>query len=568
MTVTGLLLTTPDICRPLRLLTLSLILAMVAAAVTACSGGSSATPSGSATPSPNTTATAQPTPTATALPPQGLQHGGVLRFSVAEAPPHQDIHQSVSHALAAWGPGLAYSRVFKLQSGPDVPAGARIPECDLCESWEQTGPLEFQFIIRDDAFWQDLPPVGGRRVTAHDVVFSYHRQMTEGWANSDLLGNIAEVAAFDNDHLRIRLKAPDAELFEKLADVHARIIPREVIDLNRDLFDGPTIGSGPWVMRELTRSNASFEANRNYYETDLPYLNGIDIQYIPDGPTRVAGVWSGVLDFAESSYADVSNVLERFPDLQSAHIVEPGTGVEVAFNTEREPFASLEVRQAALLSWDVAAMREQIWPGEPGPSVGLNVPLPSWLPDFASKYGAMFGDADAAMALLEGEDVAAAGPVTVRVGEFGERYIQTAQSLAEAMTAVGFMVEVQPVTTRIFAENVWRDGDYDIFVGPPLPVASLTGQLYGIYHSEGPWNTTGYSSDDIDRLIEAQAGEMDLEKRGEIALAIQDRVMAGAHRFYAVTGASHWVWASHVRGFAPGTGDTGFLTRVWLELNP
>jgi peptide/nickel transport system substrate-binding protein len=263
----------------------------------------------------------------------------------------------------------------------------------------------------------------------------------------------------------------------------------------------------------------------------------------------------------------VSDAVAHFPELQSAHVLEPGTGVEVALNTRRGPLESLAVRQAALLAWDVSGMLAEVWDGQPEPTPGLNVPLLEWLPDFEAKYGAMFGDPEAARALLGEAALTPEGYLTIRVGEFGERYIRAAQSLADAMAAVGFTVEVQPVTTRIFAENVWLGGDYDIFVGPPLPVSSLTGQLFGIYHSDGPWNTTGYSTAELDRLIERQSAEMDPQARGELVLRAQDEIMRGAHRFYAATGVSHWLWGSNVRDLVPNTAgaDTSFLTRVWLD---
>jgi ABC-type transport system substrate-binding protein len=180
----------------------------------------------------------------------------------------------------------------------------------------------------------------------------------------------------------------------------------------------------------------------------------------------------------------------------------------------------------------------------------------------------MFGNPDAARALLGQAALTTEVPLTIRVGEFGEQHIRTAQSLADAMTATGFTVSVQPVTTRLFAENVWLEGDYDIFVGPPLPVSSLTGQLLGVYHSDGPWNTTGYSTAELDRLIERQAAEMDPEARRELVLRAQDEIMRGAHRFYPATGVSHWLWGSNVRDFVPNTtgADTSFLTKVWLDM--
>jgi ABC-type transport system substrate-binding protein len=495
-----------------------------------------------------------------------------LRFAIKETPPHQDVHQSVSNVLATWGAGLAYSRLFKYQSGPGVSLPSRIPQCDLCESWKQTGPLEFEFQIRDDVFWPDIYPLNGRRLTAGDIVYSFQRTMTPGFPNRQLLSNVQEVAAFNHERLRIRLYAPDAEFFEKLADGHLTIVAPEAVHVNGQLYDGPTLGTGPWILQEFTPGGELFDANPDYYGDDKPYLDALNIQFIAQDSTRAAGVRAGILDVDESTLAEVKSATDKFPDIQSLTVVRPDTGIEVALNTSRRPLDSLAVRQAILLAWDLDETAEQILDGQLTPSVGLNVPSVSWIAPFQERYARMFGDSSAANSLLNNAGLTTKDRLTIIVGEFGEtqdndRFIATAQSLADALNGLGIATEVLPVPTRPFADNVWLRGDYDIFVGAPPPVSSLSGQLLGIYHSNGPWNTTKYSSAKLDALIEQQAVATSFKARGELLLQIQDEILAGAHRFYVSTGRNHWMWQPGVQDFWPNTtgASADFLTHVWLN---
>lgn len=547
---------------------------MLQVALFACSsdGASTAVPTIATVSAVAVTATSTPVPTATLPPPSDLSRGGILRIAIQEAPPHQDVHQSVSPVLSTWGAGLAYSRLLKYQSGLGVPLPSRIPECDLCTSWKQTGPLEFEFAIRDDAFWPDIAPVNGRRVTAQDIAYSYRRQMTEGWPNDELLSNIQEVAAYDENRLRIRLYAPDSEFFEKLANGHNTVVAPEVVRINGDLVNGPTLGSGPWVLEEISGGAATFETNRDYYGDSVPYLDGMSVQFIPQASTRATGVRAGVLDLVETNIAEVNSAIERFPEFQSISVEQPGTGVEVAFNTSVEPLNSLEVRQALFLGWDLENMLSEVWGGELAPSVGLNLPHPDWMADFGANYGDMFGDKEAANNLLNTVGLEPTRRLQIFAGEFGETqeddsYVRTADSLASSISALGISVEVIRVPTRLFADNVWLRGEYDLFVGAPPPVSSLSGQLFGIYHSDGPWNTTGYSTSELDRLIEEQALETDFAERGRLLLEIQDEIMAGAHRFYPGTGVSHWLWQPMVQDVYPDTmgASADFLTQVWLK---
>ena len=534
----------------------------------ACSGGpaeETVTPA-AITPSPTQTIAAQPTATATPEPPAGLRAGGVLRFAVRRGPPHQDVHQSVSPALSVWGPGMAYSGLMRYQSGPAVTGGARIPECDLCSSWRQIGPLEYEFTLRPDARWQDLPPVRGRAVNANDIVFSFGRQATTGWANADLLDSIESVEAVDAVTLRIKLQVPDAEIFERLASPRSKIVSPEAVGLAGELLNGPTVGSGPWVLEEISASDATFEANRDYYEDGLPYLDGLAVQFIEDDGTRAAGLRAGLLDFDQTTYDDMVSATGRFEDIRWTQVREPGGGVEIALNTRQAPLHRLEVRELIFARIDVDRILEEIWAGGRTPSSGLNVPYPKWEPQYGPAYTGPFRDpATGAPPTLE--SVIGPGILRIRAGEFGARYMDTARAIARDLSGGAFTVVVEPVTTRVFADEVWIGGDYDIFVGPPPPVESLNAQLFGIYHSAGPWNSTRYSTETLDRLIERQAADLDPVSRARDIAAIQREIVAGAHRFTIASGASYWMWWNYVRDFSPGQAgaDSGFLTRVWLE---
>ena len=185
---------------------------VVVALVTGC--GPSQEPSPSATPS-EPTATATPTsvvidapsaapsasPPAATLP-AGIYGGHIVALARADVE-HLDVHQDVSAALAARGPGVAYSRMLRLSTGAEVDQPSLLLECDLCESWELVNPLTYEFRLRDNVRWQDLPPVNGRKLSAQDVVFSYERQRTAGWPNSPLLLAMDTVEATDELTVRV-----------------------------------------------------------------------------------------------------------------------------------------------------------------------------------------------------------------------------------------------------------------------------------------------------------------------------------------------------------------------------
>jgi ABC-type transport system substrate-binding protein len=529
-------------------------------------------PTPTSTPSPTATPLATPTaipPTSTVTPPDDLQRGGTLRFAIPEGPPHSDPHLTASSSLASWGAGLAYSRLFKF----DTVHGNSTVVCDLCEMWEQTAPLTFKILLRDDVTWQKLPPLNGRPLTAQDVIYSLNRQATADYANSPLLSNITEFTAVGEREILIRLNFPDAEVLEKLADSHSRIVAKDAVELNGDLRRGPTIGSGPWIASEVHADNTILIANTDYYNDQFPYLDGINIQVIPSESVRVAGMRSKVIDLAQASHDSIADARERFENIYYIGIENPAGGVEIALNTNRSPMDNETVREAMMFTLDPYPILGQSSSGFIETIVGgtymdssLGLPSHKGWWKIISEFENRFNDLDAANALLATAALKPTDNIIIKVGEFGQEYIDQATEIAIGLASVGIRAEVKRVSTRVFGDEVWIAGDYDIMVGAPPPISSTTAYLFAVHHSDGPWNTTGYSNPKIDQLIEAQAREYDSAKRSDILFEIQQLILAGSHRFMATTKTTHWMLWDYVHDFKPNTprGDTDFLTRIWL----
>ena len=541
---------------------------------------------------PDTTATiqpAQPTPTAkskltsypiatsfatitsaapkpTIRPPKNLERGGTLRFAVPEGPPHTDPHLTVSSGLLTWGTGQSYSRLFKF----DLNNGGPVVVCDLCSSWTLSTPITLNIKLREDINWQDIPPLNGRTVTAQDIVFSLKRQATNEYPNASLLSSVAEFTAIGDSDVIIRLLTPDSEILEKLADSHSRIVAPEVVKANGDLRRGPTIGSGPWITTESQADMTRLIVNPSYYG-DIPYLDGLDIQVMPGQGTRVAGMRSKILDVAQADWSLISDATEKFEEIEWIGISNSAAGIEIAMNTARSPIDRQDVRKAMMLAWDpliADLMQEDATENEDYPSISLGLPLlnPDWQLS-TTDLGNRFNDPKQASTILSSTKGVPAEGLTIKVGEYGSEYIDMAQHMVEELTSAGIQTKLERVSTRTFGDEVWVNGNYDIFVGAPLPISSTTGYLFAIHHADGPWNTTGYSNPEIDRLITAQAEEYRPDKIAQILLEIQQKILGGSHRFIIKKRSTYWMWWDYVENFNPMTprGDSHFLTQVWLS---
>lgn len=554
------------------------------------------TPIPTATPTPvlpTSTPTPKPEPTITAspiavteepvksLPIEGLR-GGTIRIAVPGAPPHQDIHKSVSPILAGWGPGIAYSRLFRYRwlkpnepntgvdelstrYDPTTSTSAHQIICDLCESWEFDGDTTLKIQLLPEIHWHQTNPGLARDLAATDVAFSINRLTDPQMVNSHLVNTIAQVRTVSDDTVEIDLTLPDAEIFDKLADARAAIVAPETVNLNGDLTQGPTIGTGPWVLESFERSGMSFRANERYYIPELPLLDGINVSIIEDEQTRITALRTGHLDLIQPDLPDLIAAMERFDELRWTRSHDPAAGIEVAFNTTRNYLTNQFFREAVLYTWDPNGLIDDLYNGQSFISAGLPLYNPDWLLP-PTEIDALFNNRIKVLELLEGVDLLSGITVKIQVGQFGDEYVSTAFSLADAINRLGITASVEAVSTRTFGEEIWNEGNYDIYVGAPPPLTSATSTLFAIHHSNGPWNTTGYSTDELDGLIERQAVEIDPIVRAELMLEIQREIFRGAHIFRPAASVSHWLWWSHLRNVAPSTyrADSTWLSRLWL----
>ncbi|MCI0440457.1 MAG: ABC transporter substrate-binding protein, partial [Chloroflexi bacterium] len=395
--------------------------------------------------------------------------------------------------------------------------------------------------------------------------FSYRRQMQEG-VNGSLLQFVESMDATAPDTLRITLSVADADFLIGLADGHSKVVAPEAVALAGDLRDGPTIGSGPWILTATSETGHAFERNADYFEEGLPFLDRLNIEIIPDGPTRVAALRARIVDMTQVEPFEARELARNNPGVTLGAFKDAGAGVEVALKATAPPFDDIRVRRAAFRAMNPWGAIEQIWQG--GAYVALGAPTVNadWLLGMEELEG-FLNQPEAARALLLETGAALPVPVTITVGDFGGEPTAHASRIAEEMRQAGFSPAIEVVNRRVFGEEVWIGGSYQMFVGPIAPLTSPNGYLLTILHSRGRWNTTGFRDAELDALIETQAQEFDAGRRGALIREIQRRAFEGAHRFMPAASAPIWAWWPRVQGFHPNFAGSEYAhwSRVWVR---
>ncbi len=486
--------------------------------------------------------------------------------------------------MTALGPGIAYSRLLRLRSGPQdrLPQPNLLLECDLCQGWELVGdsPLQYRFTLREGVRWHDAHPVGGRKLTAQDLVFSYDRQKTQGFPNASILRNLESAVAEDDRTLLITVNSgfPDADFLAALADGHSKIVAPEAVQLHGHLKDGPVIGTGPWIWDEdsSVRGVASvFNRKPNYYEEELPFLDRLTFIVVRGGAdVQLAAFVTGQAQLLRVPAKGWDRLMESGVEFNRFTSYQAGAGLFLAMNQSGSPFDDERVRKAVLKALDPWKYVNDIWKGQGMVTLGIPVVNSGWLLDREEMRGCCFADPAGAKSLLASLGASLPVRFDLTIADFGDIYLEQADRLERDLRDAGLEPSSKVVNSVWFSEKVFRERDYQMALGIIPPVTTPNSFLFPLlFGAEGRDNLLSHSDPDLDAMIIEQAVEQDPVRRGEMVRAIQRRLLDRAYVFSPVTGSvgagEAWVFHPSVRGFHPNTAlsEYFFWAETWLDPN-
>ena len=508
----------------------------------------------------------------------GPQRGGRLVLATMADYPHRDVHQGYQETMTTLAPGLAYSRLLRLDTGAGLEQPNLVLECDLCESWELTPEMSYVFHLRPEVYWHRAWPVEGRQLVADDLAFSYERMRTPGWPGEARFADrgIGEITALDARTLEVKLEFRDADALLALADGHSKIVAPEVVERYGDLRMAPVIGTGPWIFEQTTSEGfTDYNRNPDYYEAGLPYLDGMTVKAVkapgPEGSLnskRLALFRAGQIDVIVAPPTDWVYLEQSKDEFNSRISHQPEIGMVMALNTQAAPLDNLAVRRAIFRAVDPWEYVDVGWAGQGG--VGLGMPLPEsyWQLERGEMLANYLGSHSGARDILADNEIFYPPALEITVANLGPDYRRVAVQAAQDLESVGFETTVKLVKPAQLRDAMFgAEGTYQIALAPVPPHPTTNGYLYSALHSGGPGNIVNHQDQALDTLIERQAAELDPEQRREKLLVLQRHVLEQAYMFSPITGSYRWVFDWDLENFYPNTAlsENHYWAEAWLR---
>lgn len=180
----------------------------------------------------------------------------------------------------------------------------------------------FTFHLRTDAWFHDDPcfPDGkGRRMTATDVEYSFHRIIDKAvaspgaWIFNGKVDSLQPFRAIDDSTFEVKLKRPYNPILGIISMQYCSVVPKEAVEKYGTDFRRHPVGTGPFRFIAWEEGQALvLKKNPRYFEKDsagnsLPYLDGIHISFYDSKATEFLLFRQKQLEFIndiEASFKD------------------------------------------------------------------------------------------------------------------------------------------------------------------------------------------------------------------------------------------------------------------------
>ena len=282
------------------------------------------------------------------------KRGGTLTFMMAaDSPPSWDAHKESTYAMVHAAAPF-YSLLIRVN--PDNPGSTTDFTCDLCTAIPQPtdGGKTYTFTIRDGVRFHD-----GAELTAADIAASWNEIVfPPAGVLSARAGNypmIDRIEATDPKTVVFHLKFPTTAFLPALASPFNWIYRKEILDKDPHWYEKNIDGTGPFkFVGYETGQSITGVRNPDYYDKNLPYLDGFVGLYVPKQATRLDALRAdrAALEFRGIPPSARDELKQTLGDKIAFQEGDWAAGSEITPNHKRKPFDDPRVRRALTLAID------------------------------------------------------------------------------------------------------------------------------------------------------------------------------------------------------------------------
>lgn len=419
----------------------------------------------------------------------------------------------------------------------------------LASRYEQLDDNTIQINLRDDVTFSNGNKLTGEAVKA----CLEHLVETHDRAPGDLM--ITSILA-DGQSVMIKSSEKTTALLNYLSDPYGCII-----DMTAGETDRIVVGTGPFVAEEATDTEVKLVKNENYWGGQVK-TDRVEVKSITDGDTLTMAMQSGEIDAAQGlPYAGLTlfegNVDYTVSSANTSRVYQ------AAMNFKSEVLQDAKVREAISMAIDKEGFVNVLLGGNGTPAVSV---FPENMPFGGNRISAAGYDPEGAKELLkeagwtdqDGDGYVDKDGKKLELVWLTYTSRQELPLLAESAQAslkeIGIDVTVNATDSY---QDFLEKGEYDIYAKAFVTAPTGDPQYYFTTHvlDSSAYNDGFYHNDEVEKLTDELRNEFDADKRSELAVQIQQQLLADHAFIYASHLEMSFVMKQNIKGFTAHPSD-------------
>jgi ABC-type transport system substrate-binding protein len=462
------------------------------------------------------------------------KRGGIMQWAGLSDSPHFDMHQC-NTAACAQPQGPFFDNLVRYSPFD----GGKELMPDLAHSWDLSADATvYTFHLREGVKFHD-----GAELTADDIKATFDRIIFPPTGmispRMSVFEAVTEVRVIDPLTVEFELSAPRSFLPAAIASGWNVIERKQTLEDNN--FDLKKLkpgtdehpATGPFTLDDHQAGEFwKLSKNDNYWNPELPYLDGIQYNHLAYGPATGAALITGRVDYVYGAGADLrDDIRQNHPDTHSVVVYPIPSIGGMWVNHENGPLGDARVRRAISMTQDRCAIKKAV-------AAIREIEIGTWIVPNDTTYGPPYreetlGKKPGYSCPTTDKDIAEAQALLADAGyPNGEGFptldlmvrdinffVSPMASMMQAFMKQNLNIdsEIRVVHTSVWQEDRDR-GNYDLAVnGTPTPLAA-TPAYWSSWYITGSGNnwSRGSSNPEFDQLVKDLIGETDPAKAAEL----------------------------------------------------
>jgi len=411
----------------------------------------------------------------------------------------------------------------------------------LASSWDVSADgLTYTFKLRDGVTFHD-----GSAMDADDVAASIRRVQSEDMASplASRISPITEITIVDPMTITFTLDAPFAPILSSLAGI--AIVPAEM-EADKDALQQTPDGTGPFQFDEWQPNGfISLKKFDGYRDADLPKLDEVRFDFVPEAATRQVGLGSGDYGILPGIDPATALQLKAQPNVTVQETRDLSYTL-VGMNASREPFTDPRVRRAVNMLLNRQDIIDGALFGAGVPGGPLSPALTEWALD-TSDYDCYTPDVEGAKALLA--EAGFTTPLKLTMNVLPRQDTRDIAQIVQQQLAAGG-IEVDLINQEIgqFVQD-WRNSNFDLFVSVNGGSTDPDLYFYRTFFGGGSTNVFKYDDAEVNKLLDEGRIETDQAARKAIYDQLQTRLACEGPVAHLAYGTLSTAVNNDVKGF-------------------